>query len=153
MSFIICNFVYIKISQKHSMISFLFIVLYLCTFLAHVPSQPLTLNRFSQKWPFLREPAIFRIENPCHLIPYPQKPLGGTYFHGRHPCRKTKMSIIFLKKIDLARSSCGLCNEVQANLGHCKDPAKRGHSGEVLAWTPSDDTAKCRLMDPTRSIF
>ncbi len=49
-----------------------------------VPSQPLTLNRFSQKWPFLREPTIFRIGNPRHSIPYPQKPLGGTYFHDHH---------------------------------------------------------------------
>ncbi len=50
----------------------------------NIPSQPLTLNRFAQKWPFLREPGIFRIGNPPHTILYPQKPLGGTYFHGRH---------------------------------------------------------------------
>ncbi len=49
-----------------------------------VPSQPLTLNRFSQKWPFLHEPAIFRIGDPFHSISYPQNPLGGTHFRGRH---------------------------------------------------------------------
>jgi hypothetical protein len=47
-----------------------------------MPSQPLTLNRSSQKWPILCEPAIFRIGNPLHPIPYPQKPLDRTHFHG-----------------------------------------------------------------------
>jgi hypothetical protein len=37
------------------------------------------------KWPFLRQPIIFKIGNPPHAIPYLQKrTLGGTYFHGRH---------------------------------------------------------------------
>ncbi len=49
-----------------------------------LPSQPLTLDRFSQKRLFLSEPAIFRIGNPPYPIPYPRKPLGGTHFHGRH---------------------------------------------------------------------
>jgi hypothetical protein len=49
-----------------------------------VPYQPLTLDFFTQKWPFSREPAIFRIGDPFHSISYPQNPLGGTHFHGRH---------------------------------------------------------------------
>jgi hypothetical protein len=49
-----------------------------------LPYQPLTLEFFTQKWPFSREPAIFRIGDPSYLIPYPQNPRGGTHFHGRH---------------------------------------------------------------------
>jgi hypothetical protein len=49
-----------------------------------IPYRPLTFDFFPQKCPFLSEPAIFIGGDPAHSIPQPQKPIGGSHFHGGH---------------------------------------------------------------------